>query len=133
MGPKIEKDGASDITTSCNPTIKCNVYKPTNQKAKIYIQPKCSRNTGSFWWYLIIKSIADIFMAAAVTLLDAAIIIATRETSTGRGDAGKQFAMGALGLAIFAPIVGAVHLPIVATSLFTLFMIIAALILLCDR
>lgn len=62
----------------------------------------------TFWTYLIIRCIADSFPTAAIALLDAAIIIATRETSKGRGDYGRQLAWGSLGWAIFAPIVGAI-------------------------
>lgn len=62
----------------------------------------------TFWTYLIIRCIADSFPTAAIALLDAAIIIATRETSKGRGDYGRQMAWGSLGWALFAPIVGAI-------------------------
>lgn len=40
--------------------------------------------------YLGIRCLADIFPTAAIALIDAAIVIATRETSTGRGDVGRQ-------------------------------------------
>lgn len=58
------------------------------------------------WSYFTIRLIADIFPLAALVLLDTSIIIATRETSTGRGDVGHQFAWGSLGWAMFSPIVG---------------------------
>lgn len=63
------------------------------------------------------------------------MVIATRETSTGRGDVGKQFAAGAFGLAIFAPIIGGLaegHF-LVALLSFVILMVLAALILLFDR
>lgn len=44
----------------------------------------------TFWMYLAIRCLADIFPTAAVALIDATIVIATRETSTGRGDVGRQ-------------------------------------------
>lgn len=44
----------------------------------------------TFWMYLAIRSLADIFPTAALALIDASIVIATRETSTGRGDVGRQ-------------------------------------------
>lgn len=56
---------------------------------------------------MLIRSIADIFPVSIITLLNTAIIIATRETSTGRADVGRQLAWGALGWALF-PIVLAV-------------------------
>lgn len=65
----------------------------------------------TFWLYLSIRCIADMFPTAAIALLDAAIIIATRETSSGRGDFGRNMAWGSLGWAIFAPIVGAIGQP----------------------
>lgn len=64
----------------------------------------------TFWMYLTIRSIADIFPTAAVTLIDAAIVIATRETSCGRGDVGRQLAFGSLGFAIFGPLAGYLNL-----------------------
>lgn len=56
--------------------------------------------------YLVIRSVADIFPTAAVVLLDAAVVIATRETSCGRGDVGRQLAFGSLGFALFGPLTG---------------------------
>lgn len=57
------------------------------------------------WSYFSIRLLSDIFPLAALVLLDTSILIATRETSTGRGDVGHQYAWGSLGWAIFAPIV----------------------------
>lgn len=54
----------------------------------------------TYWSYLLIRSIADIFPVAIITLLNAAVIIATRETSTCRADIGRQLAWGALGWAL---------------------------------
>lgn len=76
--------------------------------------------------------LAEIFPTAAVTLLNAAIIIATRETSTGRGDVGRQLAFGSLGWATFPFIIGMCGIqgqllwPVV---LFAVSMILAAIIL----
>lgn len=75
---------------------------------------------------------AEIFPTAAVTLLNAAIIVATRETSTGRGDVGRQLAFGSLGWATFPFIIGMCGIqgqllwPVVV---FAVSMIIAAIIL----
>ena len=60
----------------------------------------------TFWMYLVIRSLADIFPTAAVALLDASVVIATRETSCGRGDVGRQLAFGSFGFAIFGPLTG---------------------------
>lgn len=91
----------------------------------------------TFWSYLVIRSIADIFPTAAITLLDAAVIIATRETSSGRGDVGRQLAWGTFGFSLFAPLVGFLCQDVMPATpsyaigiiFFAVFMVIAALIL----
>lgn len=73
-----------------------------------------------------------------MALLGAACVIATRETSLGRGDVGRQLAFGTIGLAIFPPLAGlaAEQLTenpyLVPFILHAVFMIIGALILLFD-
>lgn len=79
---------------------------------------------------------AEIFPAAAVTLLNAAIIIATRETSAGRGDVGRQLSWGSFGWALFPLIIGlaGVHGELlVSVIVFAVCMLIAALILLLAK
>lgn len=87
----------------------------------------------TFWSYLLVRSLAEIFPAAAVTLLNAAIIIATRETSTGRGDVGRQLAWGSFGWALFPLIIGlaGVHDELlISVIIFAVSMLIVAIILL---
>lgn len=66
-------------------------------------------------------------------------MIATRETSLGRGDVGRQLAFGTIGLAIFPPLAGlaAEQMPdtpfLIPFVLHAVFMVIGALILLFDR
>lgn len=60
----------------------------------------------AFWMYLFVRSVADIFPTTAVALIDAAVVIATRETSCGRGDVGRQLAFGSLGFALLGPLAG---------------------------
>lgn len=50
----------------------------------------------TFWMYLSIRCIADAFPSGALALIDAATVLATRETSTGRGDVGRQLGKPAL-------------------------------------
>lgn len=60
----------------------------------VLAESQCRKVIGNeqltFWMYLGIRCLADIFPTAAVGLIDAATVIATRETSTGRGDVGRQ-------------------------------------------
>ena len=55
--------------------------------------------------YFTLRVIADIFPLAVIVLLDTAILIATRDPVSSRGDVGHQLAWASLGWAIFAPIV----------------------------
>lgn len=73
-------------------------------------ESQCQQVTGdptlTFYSYLGIRSAADAFVTAGVTLVDAAVVIATHETSCGRGDVGRQLAFGSLGFAVFGPLSG---------------------------
>jgi hypothetical protein len=82
--------------------------------------------------------LADMWPTAALALLGAACVIATRETSLGRGDVGRQLAFGTLGLAIFPPLAGLAaeefESPfVVPFVMHAVFMLIGALILIFDR
>lgn len=126
-------------SNSCRPVIQCNVEHPYAH-GSVLAESQCIKTIGdpeyTFWSYLIIRSIADIFPTAAIVLFDAAIIIATRETSSGRGDVGRQLAWGTVGFAIFAPIAGYLSQDVMPASsahaiaiiMFAAFMILAALI-----
>lgn len=83
-----------------------------------------------------IRIIADLFPVSIITLLNTAIIIATRETSTGRADVGRQLAWGALGWFLFVLILavfgvhGSLKLPV---GLCIVAWITAAIILLTQK
>lgn len=128
----VERNLTRGNTSSCHPVVKCNIYEPYNVSSMLKVT-ECGYNNISFWLYLFIRSFADMFPAAAVALLNTAVVIATRETSTGRGDVGKQLAAGALGFAIFAPACGAIDKPIVALIIFSVMLVIGAIILLLDK
>lgn len=53
---------------------------------------------------MAIRSLADIFPVSIIVLLNTAIIIATRETSSGRSEIGQQLTWGAIAWAIFPSI-----------------------------
>ncbi|RZC37605.1 uncharacterized protein BDFB_009230, partial [Asbolus verrucosus] len=135
---RIPEATAKDLVTDnpdCEPIVLCEIRDPYDNENSLLKKSKCGYNNISFWLYLFIRSIADIFPAAAVALLSTAVVIATRETSTGRGDIGKQLAAGALGFAIFAPIIGgaAGGKFLAAMICFTVLMALAILILLFDN
>ncbi|KZC13378.1 Major facilitator superfamily domain-containing protein 6 [Dufourea novaeangliae] len=98
----------AEVYQSCS--IECNLVDPYTLPDSVFIESQCQRTEDwshlVFWTYLTIRSVADIFPTTAVTLIDAAVVIATRETSCGRGDVGRQLAFGSLGFAIFGPVTG---------------------------
>lgn len=118
----------------CEPVIGCEIHWPYNNTGSLLRKSQCGYDNISYYLYILTRSLADIFPVAALVLIDTAIVIATRETSTGRGDVGKQFAFGALGLAIFPPLVGWLGDGsfLVAIITFTVLMLIAAVILIVD-
>lgn len=126
----------------CKPAVRCEVLDPYDEPDGVLADAECRLVIGdpnsTFWTYLVIRILADIWPTAALALLGAACVIATRETSLGRGDVGRQLAFGTLGLAIFPPLAGlaAEQMPdtpyLVAFILHAVFMIIGALILIFD-
>ncbi|XP_066594151.1 uncharacterized protein SP1173 [Prorops nasuta] len=90
--------------------IECDLTDPYTHTDSILTESQCEyvpdNSNFTFWMYVIVRSIADLFPTTAVVLVDAAIVIATRETSCGRGDVGRQLAFGSLGFAIFGPLTG---------------------------
>ncbi|KAL3266015.1 hypothetical protein HHI36_010204 [Cryptolaemus montrouzieri] len=135
---RMPKEVINNLTSEnidCEPVIACEIHWPYNNTNSLLERSQCGYDNISYYLYILIRSIADIFPVAALVLIDTAIVIATRETSTGRGDVGKQFAAGALGLAIFPPLVAWIgdgtYLAAIIT--FTILMVIAAIILLFDN
>lgn len=105
--PELEARMA-ELNQTCS--IECDLKDPYVVPGSILAESQCSQPSGlaelTFWTYLVIRSIADIFPTTAVALIDAAVVIATRETSSGRGDVGRQLAFGSLGFALFGPLTG---------------------------
>ncbi|XP_067206859.1 uncharacterized protein SP1173 isoform X2 [Linepithema humile] len=91
-------------------SIECDLVDPYTHPGSILAESQCQRTgdwaEAAFWMYLFVRSVADIFPTTAVALIDAAVVIATRETSCGRGDVGRQLAFGSLGFALFGPLSG---------------------------
>lgn len=77
------KNLTADKEDDCHPVVLCEIYNPYNNKDSLLKKSQCGYDNISFWLYLFLRSFADIFPAAAVTLLATAVVIATRETSTG--------------------------------------------------
>ncbi|XP_053599751.1 uncharacterized protein SP1173 isoform X2 [Plodia interpunctella] len=127
----------------CRPAVRCLVLDPYDEPDAVLADAECRRVVGdpayTFTTYFILRVLADIWPSAGLALLGAACVIATRETSLGRGDVGRQLAFGTLGLAIFPPLAGLAmdSMPdnpyLVPFTLHAVFMLIGALILLVDK
>ncbi|XP_050508392.1 uncharacterized protein LOC114342800 [Diabrotica virgifera virgifera] len=130
--PDVQKN-LTNYVKDCKPIVICEIHNPYNNENSLLERSQCGNS--SFWLYIFVRSIADLFLAATVVLITTAVVIATRETSTGRGDVGKQFAAGALGFAIFAPIIGGCANGGYLESIicFTVLAALAVLLLLADN
>ncbi|KYN01802.1 PREDICTED: uncharacterized protein LOC108774817 isoform X2 [Cyphomyrmex costatus] len=93
---------------SCS--VECDLVDPYTLAGSVLVDSQCQLTgvwtEAAFWMYLFVRSVADIFPTTAVALIDAAVVIATRETSCGRGDVGRQLAFGSLGFALLGPLTG---------------------------
>ncbi|KFB50229.1 AGAP011749-PA-like protein [Anopheles sinensis] len=91
-------------SSNCTPKVECEVHDPYDDENSVLSESVCMRIVGdpeaTFWSYLVLRSFGDAFLLAVIVLLNAATIIATRETSTGRGDFGRQIVWGAIGWAV---------------------------------
>lgn len=81
--PDVVKNLTNFGQDECHPLVLCEIHNPYNNWDSLLKRSQCGYDNISFWLYLFIRSIADIFTAAAVVLLGTAVVIATRETSTG--------------------------------------------------
>ncbi|XP_050672648.1 uncharacterized protein LOC126970625 isoform X11 [Leptidea sinapis] len=140
--PERLKELSQDVE-DCKPAVRCQVLDPYDEPGGVLADAECRRVVGdpdaTFWIYLVIRILADIWPTAAFALLGAACVIATRETSLGRGDVGRQLAVGTVGLATLPPLAGLFvsEMPetpfLVPFLLHALFMLIGALILIVDN
>ncbi|XP_026326657.1 uncharacterized protein LOC113235241 [Hyposmocoma kahamanoa] len=127
----------------CRPAVRCEVLDPYDVPNGVLADAECLLEIGdpavTFTTYFVIRVLADIWPTAALALLGAACVIATRETSLGRGDVGRQLAFGTIGLAIFPPLAGTAAQQLfedpylVPFVLHAVFMLIGAIILLVDK
>ncbi|XP_055319171.1 uncharacterized protein LOC129576960 [Sitodiplosis mosellana] len=123
----------------CKPMIECEVSDPYSGPS-VLAESQCYKIVGdievTYWSYLAIRSLADIFPVSIIVLLNTAIIIATRETSTGRSEIGRQLAWGAFAWCIFPLIFGIVGIHgdiFVPVIVCIVLWILAALILLFNK
>lgn len=101
-------------SSQCVPMVECEVLQPHEDKS-ILAYSSCYVKK-PFYSYLTLRLLAELFPVTIHVLLNVATIVATRETSIGRGNVGHQFAFNAIGVLVFSTLLGSInHVVDVAT------------------
>lgn len=93
---------------TCTVTTDCEIRDPFNQSSLLRFIKHDNVEPAplQFDLYLTLRIIAELFPVIIHTLLNISIIIATRETSIGRGNVGHQWMFYPIGVLVFATIIG---------------------------
>lgn len=96
----------------CTVTTECMIEDPFGKESLLRsinreeITPELPLQ---FDLYMTLRIIAEFFPVIIHMLLNIAIIIATRETSVGRGNVGHQWVFFPIGVLIFASVIGLIN------------------------
>jgi hypothetical protein len=96
--------------TECAPAIECLIKDP-QQRGSILENSILSIRDREVPYdtYYTLRIIAEIFPIIIHMLLNISIVIATRETSVGRGNIGHQWAFYPIGVLVFASVLGVIN------------------------
>lgn len=91
--------------------VECNITHAYDNQKSFLSDSLCYEveEDTIIWPYFILRALGDLFAISVHLLLNIAIIVATRETSSGRGNLGHLLVWGALGIAVFSLTLGLVH------------------------
>lgn len=124
----------------CSPTIECLVKDPHQSKSILKDSiHSVVVNEVPYESYYTLRVIAEIFPIIIHMLLNISIVIATRETSSGRGNVGHQWAFYPIGVLVFASVLGVVNHVVDCASFwipmisFCITMFVCAVVVLCSR
>lgn len=96
--------------TECSPAIECLIKDPHEHGSILEDNIRTVIiNEVPYESYYPLRIIAEIFPIIIHMLLNIAIVIATRETSTGRGNIGHQWAFYPIGVLVFASVLGVLN------------------------
>lgn len=99
-------------TSNCIPVVECHIldpYSPSSILSVIERAESFNETELQHDLYFTLRIIAEIFPVIIHMLLNIAIIVATRETSVGRGNVGIQWAFYPIGVLIFASVIGLIN------------------------
>ena len=94
---------------TCTPAVECHISDPFGKESILRFIDRTQKYSGEpvpYEVYVPLRVIAELFPVIIHMLLNIAIIIATRETSIGRGNVGHQWAFYPIGLLVFASVIG---------------------------
>ncbi|XP_070508871.1 uncharacterized protein SP1173 [Chironomus tepperi] len=97
---------------TCTPAVECHISNPFEKESILRYIERTYKYTGQtipYNVYILLRVIAELFPVIIHMLLNIAIIIATRETSVGRGNIGQQWAFYPIGLIVFATFIGLIN------------------------
>lgn len=95
--------------SQCSPVIECLIQDAHGSGSILEEEKTVVYQQVPYPSYLPIRIIAEIFPIIIHMLLNIAIIIATRETSTGRGNIGHLLAFYPIGVLVFASTLGLIN------------------------
>lgn len=93
----------------CSPAVECLIENPHGVGSMLEKGSVVIVNELPYVSYYTIRIFAELFPIIIHMLLNIAIVIATRETSVGRGNIGHQWAFYPIGVLIFASILGVLN------------------------
>lgn len=96
---------------SCAVTTECMIEDPFSKDSILWSvsRDRFDEVPLQFDLYVTLRIIAELFPVVIHMLLNIAIIIATRETSVGRGNVGHQWVFYPLGVLFFATVIGLIN------------------------
>jgi hypothetical protein len=117
--------------SECVPAVECLIKDPhvkgsILEKGRIIIDHKVPYET-----YYPLRIIAEIFPIIIHMLLNIAVLVATRETSTGRGNVGHQWVFAPIGVLFFASILGVVNHSISSSQFILPFIVFSITMFVC--
>lgn len=122
-------------SSQCIPMVECEVLQPHEERS-ILADSSCYIKK-PLYTYVTLRLLAELFPVTIHVLLNVATIVATRETSIGRGNVGHQLAFNAVGVLVFSTLLGSLNhaanvanyvLPIVTCSIAFLAAAVAVLL-----
>lgn len=93
----------------CSAAVECLIKDPHKSGSFLEEDETIVLQQVPYEFYYPLRIIAEIFPMIIHMLLNISIVVATRETSVGRGNVGHQLAFYPIGVLVFASILGLIN------------------------